>query len=430
MDEATAALARPLLEKCRAIADGAASENRELNETEQKEFTATYDQYVAVKEKAAANSSMAEVTAALKSLGEDIGLKATPDAPKSTPGTGIVHAAKGSLGQTFVDSPEYKAFLAGFKGRAPLDHESIKMGRVDYKALVTGASPTSGGVFVQPDVQADFERLGRRPLVVRSAISVRQTESDTVEFVREVTAVNAAEVVPEATSSAVIGTGAGQVTAAAGGLKPEGSLSYEKETAVVKTLAVWVAATRRSLADASQLRGLIDQQLREDLAEKEEDQIVNGNGTGENFTGILNTSGIQAQAYTTDLFATARMGRTKVRTVGRSQPNAYMMNPEDIERVDLARGSDGHFIGAGPFGGPNGTLWGLPIIETEALPAGTGLVGDFRKAVLWDREAANISITDSHLDFFTRNLVAILGEERMAFGVTRPQAFVELDLTA
>lgn len=38
-------------------------------------------------------------------------------------------------------------------------------------------------------------------------------------------------------------------------------------------------------------------------------------------------------------------------------------------------------------------------------------------------------MTDSHLDFFVRNLVAILAEMRAAFGVVQPNAFVEIDLT-
>jgi HK97 family phage major capsid protein len=75
-------------------------------------------------------------------------------------------------------------------------------------------------------------------------------------------------------------------------------------------------------------------------------------------------------------------------------------------------------------------VWNLPVIETEAVPQGTGYVGDFRKAVLWDREQATVKVTDSHLDFFVRNLVAILAEMRAAFGVLQPSAFVEIDLTA
>jgi HK97 family phage major capsid protein len=69
----------------------------------------------------------------------------------------------------------------------------------------------------------------------------------------------------------------------------------------------------------------------------------------------------------------------------------------------------------------------MPVVESEAITAGTALVGDFSKAVLWDREQASVTMTDSHADFFIRNLVAILAEERVAFAVTRPKAFVAAD---
>ncbi|WP_264922210.1 phage major capsid protein, partial [Mycobacteroides chelonae] len=78
----------------------------------------------------------------------------------------------------------------------------------------------------------------------------------------------------------------------------------------------------------------------------------------------------------------------------------------------------------------NRTLWGIPVVESESQPEGNGLLGDYKKAVLWDREQTTVTMTDSHEDFFVRNLVAVLGEERVAFGVTRPPAFVSVDLTA
>lgn len=211
-------------------------------------------------------------------------------------------------------------------------------------------------------------------------------------------------------------------------------MTFEKVTATVKTIAEWVPATKRGLADASQLRGLIDDELRADLAEEEEDQILNGNGSGENLTGILNTSGIQAQAYSatvtglSPLLETTRKAKTKIRTVGRAVPTGYVVNPADWEKIELAR------LEKNPANEGVGvtvpTLHGLPVVESEAIAEGVALVGDFRKAVVWDREQASITATDSHADFFIRNLVAILGEQREAFGVTRPKAFATIDLTA
>lgn len=66
---------------------------------------------------------------------------------------------------------------------------------------------------------------------------------------------------------------------------------------------------------------------------------------------------------------------------------------------------------------------GVPIVESEALPVNTGLVGDFRRAILFDREATSISIGTAGDDFI-RNLVRVLAELRAGFVVVRPQGFV------
>src|SRR5699024_5871452 len=101
----------------------------------------------------------------------------------------------------------------------------------------------------------------------------------------------------------------------------------------------------------------------------------------------------------------------------------------DMERVDLTVDGNGRFYLGGPrAAGQVAPLWSLPVIESEAVPAGTGYVGDWSKAVLWDREQASLTVTDSHADFFVRNLVAILAEMRAAFGVLQPSAFVEIAL--
>jgi len=70
------------------------------------------------------------------------------------------------------------------------------------------------------------------------------------------------------------------------------------------------------------------------------------------------------------------------------------------------------------------------VVESEAIDEGTALLGDFRKAVIWDRESITISVSDSHEDFFIRNMIAILAEMRAAFGLIRPSAFVIVDFAA
>jgi HK97 family phage major capsid protein len=59
------------------------------------------------------------------------------------------------------------------------------------------------------------------------------------------------------------------------------------------------------------------------------------------------------------------------------------------------------------------------------MPEGTFVTGAFGLGVqLYDREQANIRIAEQHADFFVRNAVAILAEERLAMAVKRPESVV------
>jgi HK97 family phage major capsid protein len=199
-------------------------------------------------------------------------------------------------------------------------------------------------------------------------------------------------------------------------------------TVNVETIPVWVPATKRALSDASQLRGIIDQEIRDDLLEEVDRLILNGNGASGEFTGIYSTSNVLGQAYSTDILTTCRKAITNLRTNGKVNPTGWVMHPNDWETIDLLKDDYGRFHRGGPFAaGPN-TLWGVPVIESFNAVEKTPILGNWNKAVLWDREQTTISVSDSHEDFFIRNMVAILGELRAAFGVLKPTAFVEVSL--
>lgn len=330
-----------------------------------------------------------------------------------------------SASKLVIEDPAFKAWLDGLRNGGTLT--SAKFGsspRVtlpgSLKALITGASDTSGGAWLQNDfigLQAPYGY--QRPLTIRDLVTTGTTSSDAVDYARESTTTNNAAPVAEATD-----------VSGSTGVKPQSDLTFTRETTPVKTIAHWVAATRRALADAGQLRMYIDQFLRYGLDEELEDQILTGSGAGENFTGILNTTGTQTQAYDTNLLTTTRKARTLVRTVGRATPTGYVFHPNDWEDIDLLQDNEGRYYYGGPsiIGMPR--LWGLPVVESEGMTEGVSVVADWRRAVLLDREQVQILVSDSHSDFFVRNLIAILAELRAAFFVVRPSAFVEIDLTA
>jgi HK97 family phage major capsid protein len=295
------------------------------------------------------------------------------------------------------------------------------------KSLLTSGDHTvSGGITINPDHQGLLSPFYERPLTVRGLFQSGSTTSDTIDYVRMINTVNNAAPVKEATSSAFVdGT---TVTPVMGGVKPESGFTFQRDSTTVKTIAHWMPITKRALSDVGQIRTMIDSFLRYGLEEELEDQLLTGTGAGENFLGLNSTPGIQTQAAGTDALDTTRKARTKVQIGGRAQPTAYVMNPLDWEAAELLRDTTGNYYGGGPFALTTPRLWGLPVVQSEAVPPKTAWCAAWNWGVVYDREQATVTATDSHADFFVRNLVAILAELRCAFAVLRPSAFVKITL--
>ena len=201
----------------------------------------------------------------------------------------------------------------------------------------------------------------------------------------------------------------------------------------VKTIATWIAASRRILQDAPQLRGLVDGELTYMLRIDLEGQILNGDGTGNNFTGILNASGIQTrtQAATGDRGGEA--SDTKADAIRRAitdirleffEATGVVLNPGDGEDLELLKDANGNYLNI--YDSVTGRIWRVEVAETPLITAGTGLVGNFvLGATLYDRMQTEIRVGEPN-DFFIRNAVAILAELRAAFAVKRPHAFEKI----
>jgi HK97 family phage major capsid protein len=434
------------LEKLRkdavAICDLAEKEGRDFTEEERDQVAKMLAEGEGLKEQIKQLRADADMRQQILALGAGLEQSGhngdrTPDGQHGMP-MGGAHPL--TLGEQFVESEAWKSWFRqvapngliseGAKGliSPPVQIEDLglfRQRRRGQKTLITGASPTSAGAFVVPDDTGIYEPIGRYPLTLRDLISVRTTTSDAVEFVRQTDQVTQAVPVPEANVTEYSG-GSGEVS----GEKPEGTVAFERVQELVKTIAVWIPATKRALSDVAQLRGLIDQELREDIAEELENQLLNGNGVGENFTGLNNTAGTLVQLFNTDIITTSRQAITNLLINGRQMPTAWLMNPNDWEAFDLAQDTGGRYYWGGPMVQGQKTLWGVPVVQSFFLAEGTAWLANWRKMVLWDREQTTISVSDSHADFFIRNLLAILAEMRAAMGVIRPSAFVEVELTS
>jgi HK97 family phage major capsid protein len=408
-----------------AARDKFASAGEDANNTESeafKEMDAINKEYSASSEELANLEAVRD--GVFRAMSGDEPPKAGDDGPSIAEGIARLsrHEAPLPLGAAAVEGDSYKELKAS--GLLESEHAKfnarLAQGSVqELKAsLLTGGSETSAGAFVEPDHKG-YVPQPQRTRTVLDLITTGTTDSDTVEWVRQNTFTNVAAEIAEATTLAT-------------GTKPEASLAFEKVSEAVSTIAHWIPSTRRALSDAGQLRTIVDGQLRYGLELRMENQVVAGNGTGDNLLGILNTPNILGQAKGSDSVADAvHKGMTQMR-LGYIEPTGVALFPTDWEKVRLSRDDSGATAGTGgylygpPAAAGTEQLWGKPVAVTAAVTAGTGIVGAWYWATLWLREGVQILASDSHSDFFIKNLIAILAETRAAFGVQMPPAFCKV----
>jgi HK97 family phage major capsid protein len=106
------------------------------------------------------------------------------------------------------------------------------------------------------------------------------------------------------------------------------------------------------------------------------------------------------------------------------------MHPSDWEAVELLKDTTGAYIVAVAVAlGGEQRIWRLPVVDTPAITQGTALVGAFGLgAQLYDRMQGSVRIAEQHSDFFLRNAIVVLAEERLALATKRPEAFVKVTL--
>jgi HK97 family phage major capsid protein len=358
----------------------------------------------------------------------------------------VIKIDRRSVGARFADSEQLKRYVAGGMANGTVSEQfaagsfyrkhqmrhTADMSPEELRAIVqTGNLPADyiapqqvSGIFRGDDLQGSL----------RDVLINGTTQSDAVVFFRELLFTNAAAGVPQATHTA-----AASETPANASVKPESTITWEQDIAPVVTIAHWIPITRQTLSDAGQIRTYVEERLMAGLRQEESDQLLNGAGTND-LEGLLPTTGVQdlnaayflgapvADAGTdNENFNRIRRAKTLVRTVGRAIPNFVVINPADLEQFDNA---NEQYFGTGPYGGSNpARLWGLRVVEDEHIAENTALVGDGRMAAVWDREQANI-LTGYIDNQFTRNMMTILAEERLALTVFRPAAFAEVALVA
>lgn len=215
---------------------------------------------------------------------------------------------------------------------------------------------------------------------------------------------------------------------AAGAYKPEMKVEFTDQTLVTRTHAVTATVHRQELRDIARLNAILNGRMSSQLSMNEEGQLLNGDGVAPNLTGILNTAGINTLTQVDTILDVIRRSAT-LPTLFYHRPNAVIVHPTEFQEMELLKGNDDHYvffqIQTSDMAVP--MVWRLAIVETTAMPQGTGLVGDFMGgAAIVEREGMDFAMTDSHEDHFARNLLDLRVEMESGIEVWYPRAFTAI----
>ena len=309
-----------------------------------------------------------------------------------------------TVGKQVISSEALKAFASSVEGG--------KRVSIGVKAAIT--SPDLPDRVVDPQRLPGIDTAPKQRLFIRDLIAPGRTTSPAIFWVQQTGFTNNAKVVPENTT------------------KPYSDIQFATQITPVTTIAHMFKASKQILDDFAQLQSTIDAEMRYGLKYAEEQEILFGDGSGAHLKGIVP----QASKFNPAFQVEQQNGIDILRLamlqaqLARFPASGHVMHFIDWAKIELTKDSLGRYILANPAALTGPTLWGLPVVATEAQQfVGKFLTGAFNAAVqIFDREDANVVISTENSDDFEKNMISIRCEERLALAVKRPESFIYGDI--
>ena len=325
-----------------------------------------------------------------------------------------------SIGEQFTNTDAYNNYLSnGVKG---VDSQA------EFKTTLntTGYPPES---LRAPGI---LETALRDPNAIIGLFDQINTDQNAYVYLEETTFTNNAGEIAES----------GDISSA-----NEGALAFTERTESIRKIATFLPVTDELLADVSGIQGYVNSRLTTMMRLRMDNQLLNGDGSAPNLTGVLNKSGINTFDYSSYSGELNRLGQvyqaiTEIRKDSFVEPDSVIMHPSDWYQIvtavtDQAGTSSAGYasknpliVAAGGFGGDVAAkLWGLNVVPSTAIAEGTALVGKFGggdAAQIVMRQGVDLAVSDSHSDFFAKNQLAIRLTMRMGFVVYKPTAFCSI----
>ena len=320
-----------------------------------------------------------------------------------------------TIGEQFTETAAYQNYMSnGVKG---VDSQA------EFKTTLntTGYPPES---LRAPGI---LETALRDPNAVIGLFDQIQTDQNAFVYLEETTFTNNAGEIAES----------GDISSA-----NESALAFTERTESIRKIATFLPVTDELLADVAGIQGYVNSRLTTMMTLRMDNQLLNGDGSAPNLTGVLNKSGINTFAYGSYSGELRKIGQiyqaiTEIRKDAFIEPDAVVMHPSDwydivttTSSVETSGSRNPLFVVAGGFGADVApTIWGLKVVPSTAIAEGTMLVGKFGggdAAQIVSRQGVDLAVSDSHSDFFAKNQLAIRLTMRMGFVVYKPTAFCSI----
>ncbi|AJZ80041.1 phage major capsid protein [Salmonella enterica] len=305
-----------------------------------------------------------------------------------------------TVGQQVISAEALKTFSASVEGG--------KRVSIPVNAALISSGVAEG--VVEPQRLPGIDTAPKQRLFIRDLIAPGRTSSPAIFWVQQTGFTNKAAVVAENTT------------------KPYSDIAFATKITPVTTIAHMFKASKQILDDFAQLQSTVDAEMRYGLKYVEEQEILFGDGTGVHLHGIVP----QASAFSAEFRVEQQNGIDDLclamlqAQLARFPASGHVLHFIDWAKIELTKDTLGRYILANPSGLTGPTLWGLPVVATEAAAfKGKFLTGAFNAgAQIFDREDANVVISTENADDFEKNMISIRCEERLALAVKRPEAFI------
>lgn len=312
-----------------------------------------------------------------------------------------------SWGEQFIKSANYGAFAGG----------NLNKLRVEVKNTLTGS-----GTNVAPQRNAGIVGGAQLPFTMEVLLPSTTTTSNAIEFTKEASFTNNA------------------AEAAEGAAKAESALTWSLVNMPVSTVAHWIKISKQLAADAPALAAYVNTRMRYGVNQKVDTQLVVGDGTAPNISGTYDTGNFTAHGYTNAVITAISSTLKKLVLIRKVMADLYaagypadaiVLNPADwatieIELFTTAAGQTLYSVNEAG----QARLFGLPVIQAIGMAADTFQVGRFSEAyMVYNREGVVVEMSDSDSDNFTKNLITLRAERRLALATEKPAAVRGGDLT-